>query len=145
MMGTRAFVARQGWKETPIGLDEWVAAVSRSADLELHQSPDGELIALLRGSRRRRVTWHDGYLAAHHTNVRMAEAVFALAERLHADVYSDGRHRYGSLAEWKCHARLPGQQEARALSVASTMPTSSASWFAWLAVAAGFAFLVMAS
>lgn len=143
-MGTRAFVARHGWKDTPIALDEWAEAVHQSTDLELHQSPDGELTALLRGSRRRRVTWHDGYLAAHHTDERMAAAVFALAERLHANVYSERRQRYASLAEWQRHVgRPPAQQGVRMLSMSPTLPTSSAGWVAWLAVAVGFVFLVM--
>jgi hypothetical protein len=143
-MGTRAFVARHGWKHTPIGLDEWAAAVAQSVDLELHQSPDGELTALLRGSRRRRLTWHDGYLAAHHTDARLAAAVFALADRLHADVYSEHRHRYASFAEWQL--RTGAQAAPQQLgSMSPVLASNSASWVAWVAVAVGFAVLVMAN
>jgi hypothetical protein len=112
-MERRAFVARHGWKDTPIGRDEWAEAVRQSADLEAHQTPDGELTALLRGSRRRRVTWHGGYLASHHTDARLAVAVFALAERLNADVYSEQRHRYASLAEWQLRAVATAAQRDR--------------------------------
>ena len=143
-MGTRAFVARHGWKHTPIGLDEWAAAVTQSDDLELHQSPDGELTALLRGSRRRRLTWHDGYLASHHTDARMAAAVFALAQRLQADVYSEHRHRYASFAEWQRRAGGQASHE-RERAIAPLLASNSASWLAWLAVAVGFAVLVMAN
>jgi hypothetical protein len=145
MMGTRAFVARHGWKDTPIRLEEWAEAVQQSADLELHQSPDGELTALLRGSRRRRVTWHDGYLASHHTDARLAVAVFALAERLHADVYSERRYRYASLAEWQQRAAVPTAHRDNVLSFSPTLASNSAGWVAWVAVAVGFAFLVMAN
>ena len=144
-MGTRAFVARAGWRDTPIGHEEWAEAVRQSTDLEMHRLPDGELTALLRGSRRRRVTWHDGYLASHHTDARMAMAVFALAERLQADVYSERRHRYASLEEW--HQRVgpaAGHRAERALSMSPALATNSAAWLAWVAVAAGFAFLMMA-
>ena len=144
-MGTRAFVARHGWKDTPIGLDEWADAVGRSEDLELHHSPDGELTALLRGSRRRRLTWHDGYLASHHTDARMAAAVFALANRLHADVYSERRHRYADFTDWQRHAGLVPAQRQRVGPVAPTLASNSAGWVAWLAVAVGFAVLVMAN
>jgi hypothetical protein len=144
-MGTRAFVARHGWKDTPIGRDEWAEAVRQSADLEPHQSPDGELTALLRGSRRRRVTWHDGYLASHHTDARLAVAVFALAERLNADVYSEQRHRYASLAEWQLRAGPPAAQRDRPRAFAPALAANSAGWVAWVAVAVGFAFLVMAN
>ena len=129
-MGTRAFVARHGWKHTPIGLDEWVEAVGQSTDLELHHSPDGELTALLRGSRRRRLTWHDGYLASHHTNERMAAAVFALADRLHADVYNVHRYRYASLADWQLRAGLPVERAHTLGPAPAVMPNNSASWFA---------------
>ena len=144
-MGTRAFVARPGWGDTPIGQEEWAEAVQESADLELHRWPDGELTALLRGSRRRRLTWHDGYLAAHHTDARMAAAVFALAERLQAGVYSDRRHRFASLAEWHQHVGpAAGHRSERSMVTSPAMATSSAAWLAWLAVAVGLAFLMMA-
>jgi hypothetical protein len=143
-MGTRAFVARHGWKNTPIGLDEWAAAVAQSDDLELHQAPDGELTALLRGSRRRRLTWHDGYLAAHHTDARLAAAVFALADRLHADVYSEHRHRYASFADWQRRAGTPAPEQ-RLGPMSPVLASNSAGWVAWLAVAVGFAVLVMAN
>lgn len=143
-MGTRAFVARHGWKQTPIGLDEWAAAVAQSADLELHQASDGELTALLRGSRRRRLTWHDGYLASHHTDARMAAAVFALADRLQAGVYSEHRHRYASLSEWQQHAgAAPARQHPVAMP--PVLASNSASWVAWAAVAVGFAVLAMSN
>ena len=143
-MGTRAFVARRGWKDTPIALDEWAQAVLESPDLELHQGPDGELTALLRGSRRRRLTWHDGYLAVHHTNHRMATAVFALAERLGAGVYSERRHRYADLAEWE--RRVGGAASSRSErgpAISPALAASSAGWAAWLAVALGLALFVM--
>jgi hypothetical protein len=144
-MGTRAFVARPGWRDTPIGQEEWAEAVQQSTDLEMHRWPDGELTALLRGSRRRRVTWHDGYLAAHHADARLAAAVFALAERLQADVYSEQRHRFASLAEW--HQRVgpaAGHRTDRVLAMAPALATNSAAWLAWVAVAVGVAFLMMA-
>jgi hypothetical protein len=144
-MGTRAFVARPGWRDTPIGQEEWAEAVQDSTDLEMHRWPDGELTALLRGSRRRRVTWHDGYLAAHHTDARMAAAVFALAERLQADVYSEHRQRFASLADW--HQRVgPADRHrtGRVLAVSPAPGTNSAAWLAWVAVAVGLAFLMIA-
>jgi hypothetical protein len=144
-MGSRAFVARQGWKDTPIGRDEWAEAVHQSTDLVLHQSPDGDLTALLRGSRRRRVTWHDGYLASHHTDARLAVAVFALAERLNAGVYSEHRRHYASLAEWQLNAGTPAVQRDRVRPFSPALAANSAGWVAWVAVAVGFAFLVMAN
>lgn len=144
-MGRRAFVARHGWNHTPIGLDEWVAAVDQCADLELHQSPDGELTALLVGSTRRRLTWHDGYLASHHTNDRMAAAVFSLAERLHADVYSEHRHRYASLADWQRRAGLPEARNHAVGPTSAVLPNNSAAWFAWVALVAGLVFMLMAN
>lgn len=140
-MGTRAFVARHGWQDTPIGLEEWAQAVAQSPDLELHQTPDGELTALLRGSRRRRLTWHHGYLAVHHTNTRMAVAVFALAERLHAEVYSERRHRYADLADWERRVGAAPRRGERLISPA--LAASSAGWVAWVALAVGLAFIVM--
>ena len=145
-MGTRAYVARQGWKDTPISLEEWSKAVHQSDDLEMRQSPDGEWTALLRGSSRRRLTWHDGYLAAHHTNARMAAAIFDLADRLHADVYSEHRRRFDSLADWQ---RRVGSVVVQRRSDSTASPvlasTSSAGWFAWIAVAVGFAMLMLAN
>jgi len=142
-MGTRAFVARHGWQKTPIGLEEWADAVAQSPDLELHQAPDGELTALLRGSRRRRLTWHEGYLAVHHTNVRMAAAVFALAERLQANVYSERRYRYVDLDDWARHAGVSVGRGER--MVAPGLAANSAGWVAWLAVAVGLAFVVIST
>lgn len=144
-MGKRAFVARQGWKNTPIGLEEWAEAVLQSTDLELRQAPDGEFTAVLRGSTRRRLTWHDGYLASHHTDARMAAAVFRLAEHLHADVYSEHRHRYASLNEWRRRSGLPEHDDSPILSISPALAASSAGWVAWLALAVGFAFLLMSN
>jgi hypothetical protein len=137
-MGTRAFVARSGWRKTPISLDELAQAVAESPDLELRQGIDGDLRALLRGSSRRRLTWHEGYLAAHHTNPRMAAAVFDLAERLGAEVYSERRHRYADLADWarRTGEALPSGRERRGASMQAALAGRPQGWL-WLAMVIG--------
>jgi hypothetical protein len=144
-MGTRAFVARSGWRDTPISLDELARAVAESSDFELHRGTDGDLRALLRGSTRRRLTWHEGYLAAHHTNARMAAAVFDLAARLGAEVYSDRRQRYADLADW---ARRTGEaapgEERRAPSMQSALTNGRPEGWLWLAMVIGLAVVLAA-
>lgn len=101
-MGIRAFVARSGWSKTPITAQEWREAAATQSDLELHAGVGGEPVrAMLQGSRRRGVALQQGYLCADHVNSRFIAVLFALAERLGAQVFSESRQPYRDVAEWQ--------------------------------------------
>lgn len=101
-MGIRAFVARSGWNKTPITAQEWREAAALQSDLELHAGVGGEPVrAMLQGSRRRGVALQQGYLCAEHVNSRFIAVLFALAERLGAQVFSESRQPYRDVAEWQ--------------------------------------------
>lgn len=149
-MAFRAYVARSGWRETPITPAEWRAAASSLPELEVHASYHDEAVcAVLRGSQRRRLSWNDGYISAHHTNERLVAVLFVLAERLGAHVYSEHRRPYLDLADWQ--ERQQRQQrrkrpyEPRARSYGhhhvARARTSSADWlpFAFMVALAAFA------
>ena len=101
-MGSRAYLARSGWRETAISPEEWRTAASSIPELEVHASyRDDAVFAVLRGSQRRRLNWHDGYISAHHPDPRLIGILFALAERLGAQVYSEHRRPYLDVADWR--------------------------------------------
>jgi hypothetical protein len=117
-MGLRAYVARSGWRETPITADEWHDAVATLPELEVHQVHGGGAVrAMLRGSQRRGLTWHDGYISANHVNARLAASMFVLADRLGAQVYSAHRRPYLDVADWEQRSqryrRYPGEKNGR--------------------------------
>ncbi len=75
----------------------------------------------------------------------MAAAVFALADRLHADVYSEHRHRFTDFTDWQRRVGTAPAQRQRLGAVVPVLASNSAGWVAWVAVAVGFAVLVMAN
>lgn len=114
-MGLRAYLARSGWRETPITADEWHDAVVTLPELEVHHVQGGGPVrAMLRGSQRRGLSWHDGYISAHHANARLVAAMFVLADRLGAQVYSAHRRPYLDVADWEQrtqrYRRYPGEK-----------------------------------
>lgn len=136
-MGARAFLARSGWRETPITAEEWKVAASGVPELVLHHDADSPAVkAVLRGSHRRRLTWHDGYVAAHHANPALVAALFVLADRLGAQVYSEQRRRYADVADWE--RSNPPLQRTRSrvpVTASAALPAAAANtaWVPWLA------------
>ncbi|NRF70849.1 hypothetical protein HLB44_27975 [Aquincola sp. S2] len=114
-MGLRVYVARSGWRETPITADEWHDAVVTLPELEVHHVHGGGPVrAMLRGSQRRGLAWNDGYISAHHANARLVAVLFVLADRLGARVYSAHRRPYLDVADWEQrtqrYRRYPGEK-----------------------------------
>jgi hypothetical protein len=101
-MAFRAFVARSGWNKTPISAQEWREAAAALPELELHAGLGGEPVrAMLRGSRRRGVILQQGYLCGEHVDSRLVSVMFALAELLGAQVFSEARRPYSDLSDWQ--------------------------------------------
>lgn len=105
-MGLRAFVARSGWNKTPISDEEWREAASTLPELSVHRGPEGgPVYALLRGSQRRRITLHHGFLCGEHVDRRLVAVLFVLADRLGAQVFSEHRRVYRDQADWEQRVR----------------------------------------
>lgn len=138
-MGVRAFVARKGWQLTPISAEEWLEAASTLPDLDLHRGAGpASARALLRGSRRRGVVWHNGYLSAEHVNERLAGVLFVLADRLNARVYSERRRAYADVADWveRVHGRRRPGRRASAPAVVLPGAAGSGGGGAWVTLGA---------
>lgn len=103
-MSYHVFIAREGWKDTPIGPEEWRVACAAMPQLEIKKvgRPDAGLMAVwLRGQKRQRLRLKEGYIDAQDPSEDLVSVMFAIAERLDAGVYSIRAKRYASVADWR--------------------------------------------
>lgn len=141
-MGVRAFVARRGWHQTPISADEWREAVSTLPELDVHRGADpGSVRAVLRGSRRRSVIWHNGYLCGEQVDERLVAVMFVLADRLGAQVYSERRRAYLDLDDFRQRVRRRSRQTLA--SAAQGPMRSEAGSAIWMPFAVGAGLVLM--
>ena len=103
-MSYHVFIAREGWKDTPISPEEWCVACAAMPQLELKNvgRPDaGLVVAWLRGQKRQRLSLMQGFIDAQDPNEELVTVMFSIAERLDAGVYSIRAKRYASVADWR--------------------------------------------
>lgn len=124
-MGHRAFIARSGWSKTPISAEEWQEAVATLPEFELFRGSAGAVRAMLRGSRQRGLELQQGYLCGEHVDARLIAAMFVLADRLGARVYSEHRRVYRDVADWQRRTERHGRRR-RTGSGASDLASAAA-------------------
>lgn len=103
-MSYHVFIAREGWKDTPISPEEWRVACAATPQLETKRvgRPDeGRVLAWLRGEKRQWLSLKEGFVHAQDPTEDLVSVMFAIAETLDAGVYSIRAKRYASVADWR--------------------------------------------
>jgi hypothetical protein len=98
------YIAREGFKENPIPLEEWVTAARRCEELVVKESKNqlhpSYIILLKRNNRARFVRTPYGLIFAQDPSLEQVRIMFKLAHLLGAAVYSDQLERYESADVW---------------------------------------------
>lgn len=86
-MSYHVYIARAGWGETPITLEEWTRAVSDLPELETRRAQRGDgLIVHLKGVRRQWLRLTQGCVLSQAPEEDLVSIMFHLATRLDARV-----------------------------------------------------------
>ncbi len=107
-MSLHVYIARAGFKETPIGPDEWFASASDCPELrvEKKRSRHGKTFCTVALKHRREAGLHlppHGLIDAQEPSKELILIMFRLATVLDAGVYGDKLNRYTSPAHWETH------------------------------------------
>jgi hypothetical protein len=98
------YIAREGFKDNPIGVQEWEAAVRQCKELQLDErsrGPGGNRLARLRGGKGTHLSRTPyGLLHTQNPPIEMIRVMFSLANVLGAGVYSEDLERYASVEDW---------------------------------------------
>lgn len=105
-MSYRVYIALDGFKETPIPLDAWLAAASQCDDVTVVEEKNrhGKIsdFVILKGDKRARLDLGpDGLVYAQNPSRELIVAMFKLSKILSAGVYSERLHRYSSVEDWE--------------------------------------------
>lgn len=121
-MSFHVYVARGGFKSTPISAAEWIAAARQCAGLDLPEELNQQgvvhsLVARLRSQPRQCLSLDPhGLIHAQDPSETLVELMFELAERLQAGVYSEKLKRYQSVGDWREKTRSYRVQRERQLN-----------------------------
>ncbi|NHZ93312.1 hypothetical protein F2P45_30520 [Massilia sp. CCM 8733] len=107
-MSFHVYIARAGFKETPIGPDEWFASASDCAELrvEKHLNRHGTMFCTVTLKDRRNAGLHltpHGLIDAQEPSKELILTMFRLAAMLGAGVYGENLDRYASPDHWETH------------------------------------------
>jgi len=101
-MSYHVYIARSGWRDTPISPEEWSQAVSEESALEARPTPRGDhLMVHLEEKPRKWLNLTQGYVHAQDPGEELVAVMFQLASRLDARVYSERAKPYESVADWR--------------------------------------------
>lgn len=135
-MSYHVYIARPGFKDTPIGRDEWVRALAAQSRLMVVEKRNrrgpSAFIALLPEDRSQQLSLTPFGLAhVQNPSRAMVEAMFALAGPLEAGVYSAKLKRYDSPEAW---AESTSSQRAQLRRSRADAARTQRRWlFGWLA------------
>jgi hypothetical protein len=88
----------------------------------------------LPGERRQWLSWKDGYVMAQEPKEELVAAMFALASRLDAGVYSARAKPYASVGDWR--KRTAPYRARRDAARDEFRSATRGRWLRWLAVMA---------
>lgn len=109
-MSFHVYIARSGFENTPIDGAEWLAAARQCARLLVTEERDstGRILhsVHLSGNKRKGLARTSfGLICARDPNRELIVAMFQLAERLNAGVYSEHMKPYASVQDWERRTR----------------------------------------
>ena len=105
-MSYHVYVARPGFESSPISTDEWLAAASACPLLRIITTTNRKGIVhhsvRLASDPDRRI-WRlpTGVIDAQEPTPEVIEALFSIAPKLGADVYSEKAKKYASVQDWE--------------------------------------------
>ncbi|NHZ44861.1 hypothetical protein [Massilia aquatica] len=116
-MSFHVYIARAGFKETPIGPDEWFASASDCPELrvEKKRSRNGRTFCTVALKDRRDAGLHltpHGLVDAQEPSKELILTMFRLAAMLGAGVYGDKLYRYTSPEHWETHTAVERKTRA---------------------------------
>ncbi|MGO8753757.1 MAG: hypothetical protein ACLQHK_00810 [Gallionellaceae bacterium] len=105
-MSYRVYIALDGFKETPISLDAWLAAARQCDDVIVVEEKNrhGKIchFVILKGDKRARLDLSpEGLVYAQNPSRELIVAMFKLSNILNAGIYSERKHRYDSVEDWE--------------------------------------------
>jgi len=103
-MSLHVYIAREGFKETPILLPEWLMAARQCEELQIEQrkvKARTVVVVTLKGDPRARLSRTPyGLIDAQNPSSGLVSVMFKLAQMLNAGVYSEDLERYDSVEDW---------------------------------------------
>ncbi len=118
-MSFHVYIARPGFKDTPISRDEWLSVVRSQSKLKITETPNRRGPALVTVSLcadKLQTLALDPYGLVHTQNPskELVAVMFDLSAPFGAGVYSEKLKRYASLEDWEEHTRSYRSQHQRA-------------------------------
>jgi hypothetical protein len=103
-MSVHVYIAREGFKENPIPLEDWLTAARQNEELVVEEAKNqlhpSYIVSLKRNKRARFVRTPYGLIDAQDPCLEQVRTMFQLANLLGAGVYSDQLERYQSADDW---------------------------------------------
>jgi len=103
-MSYHVYIARAGFKETPISMEDWLAAARNCDELVVERGKNRKSehhLVWLRDRRRARSSRSPyGLVFAQDPDKALVAVMFRLAQLLDAGVYSETLERYASVEDW---------------------------------------------
>ena len=146
-MSYHVYIALEGFKETPIPIDAWLAAARQCDEVVVEEEQDrhGETYhsVILKGDKRARLDRTPyGVILAQDPSKELVVAMFKIAQTLNAGVYSERLKRYNSLDDWERRtAKYRGSLSERRANFKSTRRLRLVFWIAVVAVSAALGWL----
>ncbi len=140
-------IAFEGFKETPIPLDAWLAAARQCDDVVVEEqamrSAEIHYSVHLKADKR---AWLDrtpyGLIEAQDPSRELVEAMFKLADALNAGVYSERLKRFRSVDDWERRTRRYRRSlEERRAKYGAARRARIVLWVVYLAAAAALGVL----
>ena len=107
-MSLHVYIARPGFKETPISADDWFASASTCVELHVEKNLNraGKTFCTVALKNQRDASLHltlHGLIDAQEPSKELIVIMFRLAAMLGAGVYGDSLDRYTSPEHWETH------------------------------------------
>lgn len=108
-MSYHVYIARDGWRDTPIDKDVFLSAARAHGGLDVlpvqHRKIPDLFNVHLRGRPRQFLRYMDGVIMAQAPEETLIRVMFELAGDLGAQVYSERAVAYTSVADWQKRTR----------------------------------------
>lgn len=122
-MSFHIYVARDGFKSSPISTAAWIDAARQCPKLDLpdefNRSGVRISVAKLKSNRRQRLSLDPyGLIHAQDPTQELVEVMFEVAELLNAGVYSEKLKRFQSVDDWRDRTNSYRMQRGRQLAEA---------------------------
>lgn len=105
-MSFHVYVSKAGFKDNPISVDDWVAAVKSIDDLLIQQETNRNskviVVAKLKSDKTQCLSLTVyGLVHAQNPGRDLIEIMFRLADKLNGNVYSEKLKPYSSVDDWE--------------------------------------------